>query len=96
MTKFGTYSLLSASPGQTMLSKVSTVYSAMTYTYDKVRDIQLLSALPGQTMLSKVSTVYSAMAYTDDKVRDIQFAQRIARADNVIKGQYSLLSNGVH
>jgi hypothetical protein len=47
-------------------------------------------------MLSKVSTVYSEMTYTDDKVRDIQFAQRIARADNVIKGQYSLLRNDVH
>ncbi len=57
----------------------------------------MLSASPGQTMLSKVSRVYSAMTYTDDKVWDIQFAQRIARADNVIKGQYCLLlRNEVH
>jgi hypothetical protein len=30
--------------------------------------------------------IYSETSYTDDKVRDIQFAQRIARADNTIKG----------
>ncbi len=40
--------------------------------------------------------VYSETTYTDDKVRDIQFAQRIARADNVIKGQYCLLGNDIH
>ncbi len=89
--------MLSASPGQTLLSKVSTVYSETTYTDDKVRDIQFAQRIArADNVINGQEVVYSETTYTDDKVRDIQFAQRIARADNVTKGQYSLLRNDIH
>jgi hypothetical protein len=71
-----------------VLSKVSTVYSEMTYTDNKVQDIQFAQRIArADNVIKGQAVVNSEITYTDDKVRDIQFAQRIARADNVIKGQ---------